>query len=461
MLTTRRALLLGTATIGIGACQTKAASAIPTPAADAVPDSGAVASRRADVSTLSVYCGVYHLADDHFLGIQTFLNDAGEAVLLYADYRTSVVRPLRQLAIGDFTMGPSFDAASPVALTIRFQRNAQGEVEAVALHRANGTAATARKISTRDEEVSFVQRDAALTATLIVPLGPGPHPAIVLLHGSGPLTRYSFGPYPRFFSSLGIAVLIYDKRGTGASTGRRLDASTGAPETLLPEYYPDDLLADGQAALRFLQGRPEIDARRIGFWGASEGGMLATQLAANSNEVAFAINSSGFMGPLWRTILYQGAAMMRAAGKSEAEIEEASAFNRFWMDVARTGEGYGEYLARREAINASGKSGWFFYSFAATYNSLVQMRWSWSHILAFDSTPALARVSCPVLGMFGEADVLTDAQAASAAMRAALSDVTTHIVPAASHSLMETPARRGMAPGVFDALRTWLVPRVR
>jgi hypothetical protein len=50
----------------------------------------------------------------------------------------------------------------------------------------------------------------------------------MLLLGSGPLTRYSFGPCPHFFTSLGFAVLIYDKRGTGASTGVRLDASTEA-----------------------------------------------------------------------------------------------------------------------------------------------------------------------------------------------------------------------------------------
>lgn len=461
MLTTRRALLLGSATLGIGACQTNAPSAGLAPTAASVADSRAVASLGADVSALRAYCGVYHLTEDHFLGVQSFLNDAGEATLLYADYTTSVVRPLHPSNDGEFTMGPSFDAASPVALTLRFEQTAEGGVTALVLRNADGTEVYARKASTRDEEITFAQREAVLKGTLILPPGPGPHPAIVLLHGSGPLTRYSFGPYPRFFSSLGIAVLIYDKRGTGASTGRRLDSSTGAPDALWPEYFPDDLLADGQAALRFLQTRPEIDATRIGFWGSSEGGMLATQVAAHSTDVAFAINSSGFMGPLWSTIFYQGAAMMRAAGKSAAEIEGARAFNRFWMDVARTGEGYDDYVARREAITASGKTGWFFYSYAASYSSLAQMRWSWDHILAFDSTPALARVNCPVLGLFGEADVLTDAHSASAAMRAALRDVTTHIAPAASHSLMETPARRGMAPGVFDALRNWLVPRVR
>jgi len=112
----------------------------------------------------------------------------------------------------------------------------------------------------------------------------------------------------------------------------------------------------------------------------------------------------------------------------------------------------------------SGKTDWLFYMKGA-FNSLAQMRWAWSHILAFDSLPALRQVNCPVLGLFGQSDVLTDAAEASRAMRRALADsgnpdVTVQVIPNASHSLMETPSRRGMAPGVFDSLGDWLHPRV-
>ncbi len=434
----------------------------PNAAGAAQPDPAASQRERAFAALLP-YCGVYRLDADHAVGINRFLNDAGEGVLLFADYRTSVVRPVFDDSGGAYAMGPNFDSRAPVEMTLRFEKAADGRIARLLLRRADGVEAIAVKARTRDEGISFRQGDARLAGTLITPEGAGPHPAIVLLHGSGPLTRHSFGPYARFFNSLGLAVLVYDKRGTGGSTGRRLDASTGTPETLWPAHYPDDLLADALAALRFLQGRPEIDSRRIGFWGSSEGGMLATQAAARTNDVAFAINSSGFMGPLWKTILYQGEAMMRAAGKPEAEIAEASAFNRFWMDVARTGEGYDEFLARRDAIIRSGRTGWFFYMNGA-FSSLAQMRWAWDHILTFDSLPALARVRRPVLGLFGRSDVLTDAAAASADMRRALAlgaarDVTVRIIPNASHSLMETPSRRGMAPGVFDILRDWLQAR--
>ena len=79
---------------------------------------------------------------------------------------------------------------------------------------------------------------------------------------------------------------------------------------------------------------------------------------------------------------------------------------------------------------------------------------------------SVEQVKAPVLGVWGEADPLTDAPKAASAMRDALSkggnrDVTVKIFPSAGHSLMETPSRKGMAPGVFDYLRLWLFARVR
>ena len=99
--------------------------------------------------------------------------------------------------------------------------------------------------------------DAKLAGTLIIPEGTAPRPAIALLHGSGPLTRHSFGPYPLFFASQGFAVLTYDKRGTGASTGVRVDASTG--RALAPRFYPEDLRNDALAALALLRAHPAVD----------------------------------------------------------------------------------------------------------------------------------------------------------------------------------------------------------
>ena len=415
------------------------------------------------MSGLQPYIGVYRL-DDHPVGIDRFISDSGDSTLLFCDYETGLVRPLFRVSPTEFAMGPSFAVRSPVELTVQFQLDSQGAAQGLTVRPAGGAATFATRNPSRDEEVVFHNGDTKLAGTFIAPATPGPHPAIVLLHGSGPLTRHSFGPWPRFFNSLGMAVLVFDKRGTGASSGVRLDASTGAPATLSSRSYPNDLVDDALAALRFLQGRSDIDREQIGFWGSSEGGMLATQVAARSSDVAFAIDSSGFMGPLWETLLYQAGALAEGRGASASEVAETMAFTRLWMEVARTGKGYEEFVTRRQAIIASGRSSFLSYE-SANFTSLEQMRWVWNHILAFSPLPALRQVKVPVLGVWGEADPLTDAPKAARAMREALSkggnrDVTVKIFPNAGHSLMET-SRKGMAPEVFAYLRQWIVARVR
>jgi pimeloyl-ACP methyl ester carboxylesterase len=417
------------------------------------------------MSALQPYIGVYRLGGDHLVGIDRFISDTGDSTLLFCDYETGLVRPLFRVSPTEFAMGPSFAVRSPVELTVQFQMDGQGAAQGLTVRPSGGAATFATRHPSRDEEVEFRNGDTKLAGTFIAPATPGPHPAIVLLHGSGPLTRHSFGPWPRFFNSLGMAVLVFDKRGTGASSGVRLDASTGAPATLSTRYYPDDLVEDALAALSFLQGRADVDRKRIGFWGSSEGGTLATQVAARSTDVAFAIDSSGFMGPLWETLLYQAGALARGRAAAQRDVDETIAFTRLWMDVARTGQGYEEFLKRRQTIIDSGKPALLSYESGA-FTSLEQMRWVWEHILAFSPLPALRHVTCPVLGVWGEADPLTDAPKAASAMREALSkggnrDVTVKIFPHAGHSLMETPSRKGMAPGVFAFLRQWLVARIR
>ena len=230
-----------------------------------------------------------------WLGIDRFVTDDGQNTLLLSDYSSGVVRRLFPISASEFVMGPAFNTASPAeSLTVRFMTDEPGAATGISLRQANGTETLAERVTLNVQEVTFDQADAKLAGTLLTPTTPGPHPAIILLHGSGPLTRYKFGPYPHFFTSLGFAVLIYDKRGTGASTGLRMDASTGT--VMKPSFYPDDLANDALAALRFLQQRKDIDPRRIGFSGLERSGMLATYVASRSQDVAFAINFFGLHG---------------------------------------------------------------------------------------------------------------------------------------------------------------------
>lgn len=407
------------------------------------------------------YYGIYQIGKCHIVGIDRFASDSGETWMLMSDYQSGVVRRLFPVSDTEFEMGRSFAVQNPVELRIRFVRD-RAHVTGISLRPLEGPPVFAKRIPLREEAVAIDAGNARLSGTLMAPATPGPHAAIILLHGSGALTRYSFGPYPHFFTSLGLAVLAYDKRGSGASTGIRVDASTtGSQGRIVEEYYPNGLADDALAAFRFLQSRGDIDPKQIGVWGSSEGGMLAMYMASRNADVAFAIDSSGFMGPFSHTFLYQLGATLKASGVPPDQIDEALAFGRLWLRVSRTGDDYPRFLDEREKAVRE-KRPWVS---SREPPSLEQMRWDWAHVFSFDPLPALAKVRCPVLGMWGEFDHYTDAAQAEANMRAVLTksgnkDFTLKVFPNANHPLMELPSESRMAPGVFETLRTWIQARV-
>ena len=192
--------------------------------------------------------------------------------------------------------------------------------------------------------------------------------------------------------------------------------------------------------------------------------MLATYVASQNKNIAFAINSSGFMGPLWQTVYYQAGAKQRESGVPQSQVGEALAYTKLWLGVARTGEGYDQFIEARDEARKD-KKPWASWS-SAEFTSLEQMRWHWTHLLSFSPLPALKRVSCPVLGLWGQLDTSTDALIAERNMRATLreagnKDVTLKIFPNANHALLEMPSANRMAPDVFATLRTWLARHIR
>ena len=406
--------------------------------------------------------GNYQLPDGTVLGIDSFSGGGGPPAPLFADYTTGVIRTLFPLAADRFGMGPSLGVQAPVERTVRVVRDDAGEIIAIGLQRSGEDEIVAKRLPLGMREITFKNEDATLAGTLLTPLTPGPHPAIVLLHGSGQLTRHSFGPYPHFFTSLGFAVLVYDKRGVGASTG------TFFPRTA---FYPEPYMRDAVAAVKFLKARGDISPNQIGLWGTSEGGMLTTHVAA-VESVAFAINSSGFMMPMWEQVLYNIEAQLRADGFAATEVADALKFESLALEVMRTGSRWDEYeRAQAAALKTKWWSGYF--GSSKGFSSLEGIRWQWDHVYRFDPLPALRAVTCPVLGLFGALDTSTPAPLTARNMESVLRaagnrDVTIMIFAQANHPLMdartggnaEVPSLTRMAPGVFETIRAWLASRI-
>ena len=134
----------------------------------------------------------------------------------------------------------------------------------------------------------FLNNGARLRYDLDLPAGAGPFPAIVFVHGSGMVTRGNVAHGTNPFVPEGVAVLRYDKRGVGESTGIFFNVGPANSATTL-----GTLANDVVAAVRFLKNFPEIDPNRIGVLGNSQGGWISPLAAAEAEEISFMLIWSG------------------------------------------------------------------------------------------------------------------------------------------------------------------------
>ena len=138
------------------------------------------------------------------------------------------------------------------------------------------------RVGLRQQEVR-VGLDAA---TLTLPPGSGRFPTVAMVHGSGRSTRDEFDVFTAYFALHGVAVLADDKRGVGQSGGRY-------PGDVASDATIDVLARDAQAEVRFLAKLPQVDSKRVGLWGDSQGGWIVPLAASRERAVRWAILNSG------------------------------------------------------------------------------------------------------------------------------------------------------------------------
>lgn len=309
----------------------------------------------------------------------------------------------------------------------------------------------------KQEEVRFRNGNVTLSGTLTIPSTRGSNPAIVFTHGGGPDTRDAARFLADHFARRGVASLIYDKRGVGAS----------APELDWGRSSFDDLAGDALAGIQLLKTRKEINSRKIGLYGPSNGGWTVEKAAARSNDVAFIIVNSGGGVPSWESEVFRVEAETRAEGFSENEIKEAVAFMRQKFEVARTGQGWEQFQA---LIEKSRKERWF--RFVAAPRSLERLREAWAGQFSYDPYADLQRLRIPVLGLFGELDTEVPAKQIADRTRKALRggksrDYTIKEFPDAGHGIMVFPEGGkpwrffGFADGYMDLLTDWVLGHVK
>lgn len=290
-----------------------------------------------------------------------------------------------------------------------------------------------------------------------------PLPAVVLIHGSGPNDRdetmYGHKPFRMLsavFTSAGYAVLRYDKRGVGESGG----VAQGA--TIV------DFAADAEAAFDYLRSRPDIDSRRVGLLGHSEGGMVAPLIAARRAEVAWLVLLAPPAVNGREISRYQNSQGAIDRGASEpdalAAADEATRLFDIVTGSPTPAERDQQLLDALHDIAGRRRM-----SEAVVQAQRESLSSAWfRHILAYDPAPALRQIRSPTLVLFAALDHQVAPSLNEAPARAALKDnpaADVRVLPGVNHlflrsnwgAVAEYPrVATGLAPVLRDALDEWL-----
>jgi pimeloyl-ACP methyl ester carboxylesterase len=409
------------------------------------------------VAALRDYSGVYQWAPGSYLYLQPWNELTGRDDLVAFD-ESGEVRVLYKGERDKFAAGPGAAVQTPVESRIEFRRDNSGRIAALAWEREGATARVATRVDIeKHEDVRFWSAGIQLAGTLIRPNRAGRHPAIVLVHGSGPANRRYVLPFARFLVRRGIAVLGYDKRGVGESTGDWNVASF------------DELAGDVIAAVNSLKTRPDIDPAQIGLLGISQAGWVMPIAAVRQSDIAFLISISGAGVSAAETTIDQARNEMTSAGMPAPAVTQIVELMKLQYAFATTGQGWDAYAAARQRLAA--RMGNPPDTFPATADHPY---WQTIRRLYFyDPGPTLRQLQTPTLALFGELDNNIVAGKNSAAWEAALKagghrDYTLRIIPGANHLHLEarTGSNKEMAtlqrfvPEYFSTVRSWLASRV-
>jgi dienelactone hydrolase len=354
-----------------------------------------LAAAAAAVAVAASPVGAYRFADGSVVALVPQSVGTQTGGVRYVDYSSGALRQLTRQAGGVLTGGPGVSVPEPVALRIsldgpRLRRDEQ----------------VAKRLPLATEDVSLRSGGVRLAGRLLRPAGQGPFPAVVLVPGSVRADRDTYDLWAYFFASRGFAVLSYDKRGVGASTGTYVRAATDANLR--------DQAADALAGVEWLRHRRDVRAARVGLSGGSQAGWTIALAASTSSAVRFAAIQSGAGMSVGRQLAYSALTHGGTVDVTDAQVDAALA------DVKDSG---------------------------------------------FDPRPALASLKIPVLWQLGELDRRMRTPETLANLHALTGhDFTVRVYEGGAHSLRvtahgvaaEETTSPGFVAGVFRDLGAWL-----
>jgi len=260
------------------------------------------------------------------------------------------------------------------------------------------------------EDVTFENTKAniSLSGTLTLPKKDGIFPVVILITGSGPQNRDEelLGHKPflvlsDYLTKNGIAVLRYDDRGTAESKG---DFKTA---TSL------DFASDVESAIKYLQTRKEINKKKIGLIGHSEGGIIAPMVAGKSKDISFIVLLAGTGISGDQLLLLQQELIGKASGVSDDELQKAKVINKGVFDIV-TKSNNSETLktdltnymkqALKDEPEYEKPTGMSEDDFIKLQVNQLTSPWM-QYFIKYNPAIILEKVKCPVLALNGEKDL--------------------------------------------------------
>jgi dipeptidyl aminopeptidase/acylaminoacyl peptidase len=306
-------------------------------------------------------------------------------------------------------------------------------------------------------EMTFTDGAARLSGTLYAPKGAKNLPAMVAFHPASEPTRdlVVFRHLKQMLPPLGMAVFVFDRRGSGKS----------GTESAEGDY--EALADDGIAAQKMLARDPRIDPKRIGFWGLSQGGWLALLAASRSPQTAFAIAVSAPMTTPDVQMIFAVANILRIEGYSQHDIDIAVAARKAVDDFER---GKLDRATAQKRLDAAIAKPWFDRLYMSkTFHDPAQS--GWAKEIKNDPLATLPKVKVPTLIIYGAKDPWVPAKLSEKILKANAAkypNITTAVIAGADHDMMfsMTPKQQvdpkgfnGLqpeAPEYFALLASWL-----
>jgi uncharacterized protein len=334
------------------------------------------------------------------------------------------------------------------------------------------------------EELSYTNHDKSISygATITLPGGPGPFPAVLLLTGSGQQNRDEeiaghkpFAVIADHLTRQGFIVLRVDDRGMGKTTGEFRQATS------------KDFADDAIVSLNYLRGRKEVDQKRIGLIGHSEGGMLAQMIAAERNDINFIVLLAAPGVPNKKLLFDQNEAILK---KTQLPENYIAAYLKLYQSILETSSSpaanlnedvtsrVDSWISQTPDIIVRATTGITTekskVEFVNAFAAQIGNPW-FNYFLNYDPQPVLKKIKSKVLALNGSEDVQVLADSNLSGIEVALTAAggknhTVKKLDGMNHLFQECKTcgldeypklEQTISPIVLETISDWLVEQLR